>query len=357
MSAQFTSDVNHYGRKRIIRRLEGKSAKSAADTHELARQYYAQGNLRLAWHWAGQTAIESYYQQDFRTVTDLTEIIDAWQNAPALARQRADMLLLQTAIRTGDRSLAVERLHALSGSTCATVSLLRAQACYLMNRFDDGVALCGELAHHAGDLFLAPRALGIRAACLIAVGRQQEAADDFALAKELAAQAGDSELEMEILRLSPEVEPEPIWKIRFEEMLRSTVVDQYPYLQAKCLHNFGAFLALTSDGREGLDQIISAMAVFRSGNYPEYSYSAVLLSAIMLLSGQIFEARDLLESSEVWCHEQYDTFGLRTNLGISYALENDWTMASHFFTEAQACLDDPAFPLDDPYLDLSPITI
>ena len=186
-------------------------------------------------------------------------------------------------------------------------------------------------------------------ACFIAVGQHEEAANDFALAKKLAAEAQDIELEMEILRLSPEVEPEPVWKLRYEEMIQSTLADQYPYVQAKCLHNFGAFLALTSEGKDGLDQITAAMAVFKSGNYPEYSYSVVLLSAIMLLSGQVSEARDLLETSEIWCHEQYDTFGLKTNLGVSYAMEQDWERAFRFFTEAQECLNSTEFPLLDPY--------
>src|SRR5450631_2287826 len=191
-----------------------------------------------------------------------------------------------------------------------------------MNRFEEGVELCFAMAQFANDPFLAPRALGIRAACLIALGRHDEAANDFAVAKTMASASGDGELEMEILRLSPEVEPEAVWRLRFEEMKLSAFPDRYPYLYAKCLHNLGAFLSLSSHGRDGIDELAAAMAVFHARHYPEYSYSVVMSSATMLLQGKIRDARELLEESEIWCHEQYDSFGMKTNLGVSYALED-----------------------------------
>ena len=183
----------------------------------------------------------------------------------------------------------------------------------------------------------------------MALGRHEEAANDFAAAREVAISVGDDRVDLELLRLSPEIEPAAVWKTHFYELKRSRLPDRYPYLYAKCLHNFGAFMLLDSGGETGTDELSIAATVFEAGCYLEYSYSAVMSATVLLLRGENARARALLEDAEIWCHEQYDTFAFKTNFGVAAALEGDWPAASVRFSEARLSLDRAPFPLKDPY--------
>jgi hypothetical protein len=349
LSDSFAADLKIFGRQRIVNHLKKQKQLSIVDGYELARQYYGLGDHESAWQWAFKSAYQSYRQENFRTVLNIGEILDACEDIAPLLRRKAEMLLLQTAVRTGDAGAAVKRMAGLDETTTGTALLLRAQGYYLTNRFEEAAKMCGRISHLAGDNFLISRALGVRAASLVALGRHEEAANDFAAARQMAMATGDSELDLELLRLSPEIEPTAVWKARFTELKNSKLPDRYPYLYAKCLHNFGAYLLLESAGAMGIDELNAAAAVFEAGHYPEYSYAAVMSAAALLLGGETARARMLLEDAEIWCHEQYDAFAFKTNYGVAAALDNDWQIANDRFVEAKNALDEAAFPLKDPY--------
>jgi ABC-type oligopeptide transport system ATPase subunit len=351
LSEHFGSDVNIFGRRRIIQCLLSKPSRLLWQVRELARQYYGLKDFASAWKWAFAAACVSYEQQDFRGVVELSEILEAPMDIDAASKHRGNMLLLQTAIRIGDTASVVRRLHSLDADAGGVATVLRAQGLYAISRFAEAVKMCATVAHISEDRWLASRALGVKAGCLIPLGLQEEAADDFAAARALAESNGDVELELELLRLSPELEPDALWQLRFDAMRRSAMPDKYPYLYAKCLHNYGAFTLLASDGEKGADDLQSAAAIFEGGGYPEFSYSAVMLAASMLLRGQIAQAVRLLEEAEFSCHEQCDTFGFKTNYGVAEGLQGDWLTASLRFQEAAEALQTGPFPFCDPYFE------
>ena len=349
LSDSFAMDLRIFGRQRIINHLKSQKQITITNACELARQYYGIGDYESAAEWAVKSACESYRQENFRAVLNVAEILDVCQDIPPSLQRKANMLLLQTAIRIGDVTSVIKWIAKLDEDKSGTAILLRAQGYYLMNRFEEAIRLCSKISRLAGDNFLASRALGIRAASFIALGQHEEAANAFAAARQIALATGDRELDLELLRLSPEIESEVVWKTRFDELKKSKLPDRYPYLYAKCLHNFGVCMLLESAGEHGVEELNIAAAVFENGRYPEYSYAAVMSAAALLLGGQTVRARMLLEDAEIWCHEQYDAFGFKTNFGVAAALDNEWKTANRRFAEAQNILDEAAFPLTDPY--------
>ena len=351
LSEQFNADVSIFGRKRVIQYLLSKPSLLLWQTRELARQYYGLKDFPRAWKWAFMAACASYKQQDFRGVLELREVLEASVDVDVASRDRGNMLLLQTAIRIGDTVGITKRLHCVDDDSGGVPTVLRAQGLYAISRFEDAIKMCARVARMSGDRFLASRALGVKAASLIPLGLQEEAADDFAAARSLAELSRDTELELELLRLSPELEPDALWQLRFKAVAQSAIPDQFPYLYAKCLHNFGAFSLLASDGEVGGDELHTAAAIFEEGGYPELSYSSVMSAAAMLLRGQIAEARQLLEETEFSCHEQCDTFGFKTNYGVAAGLLGNWHNAITCFQEAVEALQRGPFPFRDPYFE------
>lgn len=349
LSKEFGREICLWGREPIISLIRQRGAGLIADQCELAMQYDASGDHESAFTHALRAASSLYHQQDFRGVMRLSETLDNNQGiAPNLFSQ-GQRLLIQTGIRMGDADEVVRRLVYGPDNQEGVDRLLWAQAYYLTNRFELAVRSC-ELDPTDRDFqFLLPRALGIRAACLIAQNRHGEAADDFAAASSEAERVRDRELGLELLRLAPELDSSEVWRLRFEEVKRSRLPDEYPYLYAKCLHNFAAELLLDSGGNEGLDELRAAAKVFEEGRYPEYSYAAVMTSASALLRGRYDEACSLLEDGLLWCHERYDTFSVLTNLGVAAALAGDWPSALERFVAARKELEQEPFPLSDPH--------
>ena len=236
LSDRFSVDLDRFGRTRIIAHLEAKRAPLLSDARELAKQHYSRGDFAAAWRWSFKTACESYRQENFRGVLELAEMLDEEKDVDSRSRLQAQMLLLQTAIRIGDTEAVMRRSQAIEGENGAVATVLRAQALHVMNRFPESVEMCARIAHLTNEQFLVPRALGIKAANLIAIGAHDEAADDFALACRLARSLCDEELETELLRLSLELDPSEVWEMKFSALRESRIPDRFPYLYARCVH-------------------------------------------------------------------------------------------------------------------------
>lgn len=349
-SEEFKSSVRFFGRKNIIKYIERKSEKTHEDNLELARQYYLMGDIEKSASCALEYAYQNYVNQNFNKIFDCEFYLEISKNSSI--KKKSNILLLQMGIRMGDIDSAEKYLYRIQSEDDKIISLLRVQTCYLANKFEEGIELVQNIAKDlTNENYLLGRALGIKTACLIALGNQREARNTYSESLSISRRHNDEELKMELLRLSPELDLDFTFQQNYNELESSSYREKFPYLSWKCYHNYTVheIFANGNKRKDLIETLLKSAAFFEIEKYPEYSYSAICLSAWYIINNNYDEAGKILDSSKAFLHEQYDRFCWNLNKGLVFFCKNDYRKAQELFLVAREELENGDHPLNDPY--------
>ncbi|MEI3557974.1 MAG: hypothetical protein V8Q21_02235 [Akkermansia muciniphila] len=330
-SEEFKNSVRLFGRKNIIKYIERKSKKTHEDNLELARQYYLMEDIDKSALCALKYAYQNYINQNFNKIFDCEFYFKISRNH--LIKKKSNILLLQMSIRMGNVESAEKYLRYVDHEEDKIVSLLKAQTFYLANKFKEGIGLIEDMAKDlTNDNYLLGRALGIKTACFIASGNQREARDAYSESLAISKRHNDEELKMELLRLSPELDLDYMFQQNFDELECLPCRETFPYLSWKCYHNYAVheIFANRNKRKDLIEILLKSAAFFEMGKYPEYSYSAICLSAWYIINNNYDEADKILDNSKTFLHEQYDRFCWNLNKGLVCFYKNNYIKAQNF---------------------------
>lgn len=319
----------------------------------LSTLYYEKNEYDKSIHYAIESSVYFYANNNFHKIWSFIDIFLDEKIEKVKSKNIIFLFLLQVSIRLGsinDAKIWFKKIDFNQLNSNYSL-LLTAQFLYLDNKFLEAISFLQENASKfdSDDILYA---LGIKIASQIAAGIHNKGIEnDFSIAYENALKKNNIELCLELLRLAPEVDRKEIWTDRFNHILKKNekYISRYLYIYAKCMHNFGTDLILNTEGNIGEQYIAEAAQILKIRDVPEFSYCALIQAINLLLKGQVESAKELLQSSTVYCHELYDNFAYKENLGIIEALNGNFSKALEYFISADEVLFSKTNPLLDPH--------
>lgn len=342
--------VDSFGRRLIIEYLEKKKKKTHKDFLNLFRHYSTYGDKTEVAEKALSYAYECYKQEEFRRVLDCCDFLRELRHP--IQKQKKILLLLQTSIRIGSIKKAEKYANQLSIIENFEIErlLLTSQFEYLKNQFETSIQTLGTPLNGidlSNEQIL--MSLGIKTANYIAIGNHSAARKAYSECLRLSETVNREDLKLELYRLSPEIEIE----IRIENMYNQTLErskkNNNTYIIAKALHNFSVHDFFQNGNSRWINRLYESAQFFECEKYPEFSYSAICISAHAILMEEYEKAEYYLENSLDFLHEQYDNFCWNINRFILNFKKSKYAEAKRCLNKARSYLEDTSYPLDDPY--------
>lgn len=349
-SGSYNILVDSFGHRLIIEYLEKKKKKTHKDFINLFRHYSTYEDKNEVAEKALSYAYECYKQEEFRRVLDCSIFFRELRHP--IQKQKQILLLLQTSIRIGSIKKAEKYANQLCNIENFEIErlLLKAQFEYLKNQFETSIH---TLSTPLNGIELSNEqilmSLGIKTANYIAIGKLSVARNTYSECLRLSEIVNREDLKLELYRLSPEIEIEIRIENMYNQTLEKSKENNNIYIIAKALHNFSVHEFFQNGNSRWIGRLYESARFFECEKYPEFSYSAICISAHAILTEEYDKAEYYLENSRDFLHEQYDNFCWNINRFILNFKNSKYTEARNCLNKAHGYLVDTRYPLDDPY--------
>ncbi len=346
-SGSYSGLAKLFGCKKIIDSLENKENKTPLDRQRLLYLYLLEEEHEKALRIGVLCAYDLYLSQNYNELDNLLKTL--FRRLPKNDGEKLNLILLQSVIRKGGVKIIIPEFSEEQKKNLNSLdTLLLAERYYLYNHFLE----CTDILRN--HRFESSRekiiADGILCATYIAQGKHQDALNLYNKALLTARNNNEEELELELLRLSPELTSAEQIDEDFNRYKNSPKWERYPYLYAKWLHNYAVFYIFSNKYEDAANDLKSSADIFKQGNYIEYSYSAICLSALSINKGAFDAAACYLDSAEYYLHEIYDRFCWFINKAIVKAHGKSFKEALAMLEKAYSLTKEETFHhLNDPY--------
>lgn len=348
-----TMESLNESRNIIINKLLQKKNKTTRDYIIYINQLYDLNNNPSLVAKHGWSIFRYLYKiQSFNLASNILEILLETVDNNQSNYKYIIMAYLQTLILVGQgqkaRIISNEFIKFIQNDIL--FKFLDAQILYQENRFEGSNRLIMDnIFDLENNHRLRAIILGHSIGNLIAMGKLEDAKNNFAAAMEASIMAKDIGVEFEITRFASKMQNSWTYGINmYTEALSRKEIENFPYTKAKLLHNVGLAKILYTRGKKGYREISEASQYFEKVDSPELTYNINAKAIYAIINFQYNKAIDLLLDAINLCNEQYDRFAIFTNLGNTFLLLNEFKKAEHFFMKALNAVQSSINPLTDP---------
>ena len=383
-SNDYRSRLFFFGHHKVISYLSNKKTRTHEEQIEFMRQYKEIGKVSMAAQCAFRYAYQCYTNQDYQFLEDCLSFTKSHEKKDDILL-KSRILSLQVSICLGDvkkaenyiqqsnkeNSFSIENRVKSAVAKISQVDdkkrqqyavynqyieeeeevntseiLLYAQYLYLNNKFEEAIRILNSIIHSV-DVWYQGRIEGILTACYSALGKRQEMKEAYKKACQNARDNNDLELQYELKRLIPQVEDQEVRDKQFAQFLKEKHPAEYSYLVSKIYHNFAVDRIFEVNDKDAYKYLLVSACFFERGKYVEYSYSCICLSAVFIVNNSLKNAKAILESCEVFLHEQYDKICWNINMSIISFLNEE--SGYQYLSAANTIENDQENGLNDPY--------
>ena len=358
--AHFAKSVSHRAqshfmntlRLRILNSLDASTASNQLDYLEfVTRQYLFLKRDDMAIKFGWEAILLAYKSQMYHYVNGCSQwlMTVAHDNSDAMGYLAVIHLQSQVLLGSAANANKCDRTFAHRGKFNLYMQLLEAMRLYQANQFQESVAVIDELMRDENiDDSIVALAHGINSSTYIGMGMKEKAHSHFSSAVLLAEQSTIEEYSLELSRLKPKIYGFELGAEMLKNDIDANKHHSTEYTLAKCYHNYGFSVFLTTMEDNGALEI--ARKMFERLQVPELTYSMVARSVMLIAQKRTDDAFDVLYDALNLCHEQYDRFSVHTNLGNCHLIKNNLDEAEDQYLLAKRALLEGERPLNDPIL-------
>ncbi|XPV67782.1 MAG: hypothetical protein ACNI25_10700 [Halarcobacter sp.] len=298
---------------------------------------------KVGWDLAKKTYLEQKYNLTIFICKILIENISEKK-----LKTFPSLLLIQSSILIGNAQNYLKYLKkfvSIDINNKYLVSCIKSQLLYQENKFQESVNEIERTLKEINNQRLEIILLGLNCSNYIALGNFKEAKSNFIQAKSLAEILNYKEILFELLRLSPKIFG---WKVGSELIYKFTnnkISNSYEYTKYKSKHNLGFAKILTTEGKEGLDELLESKSYFEINSMPEVTYSVVGLSVYLILKESLDDAMFYLLDAKKFYTKAFNILNNRDkplsdpilvyksnyNLSLIYLILGDYPNAKKFY--------------------------